>query len=910
MVPILFKSSGGVDDDTVKLRWILRKRERSGGGSGGSGGGGSGGCEVVTYVAVDGHGWHPVLGSQPDLSTKGVSVNVDLSTVQDGTYHVNVAASDAAGNVGPSTVSNDFELSTRTAPDTNITLHPASITAHYWLRERPFEFRLVSPDAKGVVFDWRLGEGDWEAEPACPEPTIIENEPCVKIILTNLPMVRTRFEARARFVDTTNSDDTPASRTFLVESCNDDRNKYADVGTYETGEDLACIDCPRQGADCTSVDATWSEVIAIPGWWTNGDDKDLYYRCPFTENCIGGTVADLKVRRTRGRGKGGAGTTTSNTTTTASWAPAPAPSNDTNASLDGRSDDDGTTTLKSRCRIGAEGPVCANCASNFFKQGPICVPCADEEAATSAVAIVVFIGVFGLFLLALLCQMRVSNSHKRWHKITANLALLAAAEKEHDRLVAEANDAQESLNAAEMKRTKQALHHSKKSLKRKRTAAASRHGNDSTSVVERTKRMAKITKRLKIIVGYFQLLSAAEASYAIPWPDALFQFFMLLLPINFDLVSVTGLDCISQYDWYSSFHVMAGAPLGVVLFVGIVHAIGRVYLQRTLGKHFTTAVRHQYADKAVQFILWCILLAYPPVSKKTLEFFQCSEEIVGVSYMQVDYRLQCYDERWMSYLPVVIGCVLSYPLGIPLYLGVKLWLNRNEIVSDDEITKFESRYSFFYSSYKDEAFMWDVIELVRKLLLTAVIILVKPGSDSQTIVGLLITLFFLFILLWWHPYKSKVDEYVAVASQLALTITMLFGTLLKTQILHKEEWNIHALGISLLIMNGAVVVFVVFTLILLCYQNVRSRREEQKKKVARTKSKFTRAFGNNNSTKVTPVGDEIKIEDGQGGGGDYYQVMKARTTTTGGGTNAEENAENDDGVRFWGSGSKNTSMSF
>jgi hypothetical protein len=536
------------------------------------------------------------------------------------------------------------------------------------------------------------------------------------------------------------------------------------------------------------------------------------------------------------------------------------------------------------------------------------------------VAVIVFVGVFGLFLLALLCQMRVSNSHKRWHNMSTNLALLAAAEKEHDRLeatemlqkCAKANVAQQSLNATEMERTKQALHHSKTNMKRKRTAAARPVGttSDTTSVVERTKRMAKITKRLKIIVGYFQLLSAAEASYAIPWPDALFQFFMLLLPINFDLVSVTGLDCISQYDWYSSFHVMAGAPLGVVLFVGVVHVIGRVYLQRSLGKHFTIAVRHQYEDKAVQFILWCILLTYPPVSKKTLEFFQCSEEIVSVTYMQADYRLQCYDERWMSYLPIVIGCVLLYPLGIPLYFGSKLWLNRNEIISDDgEVSKFESRYAFFYSSYKDEAFMWDVVELVRKLLLTAVIILVKPGSDTQTIVGLLVTLFFLFLLLWWHPYKSKVDEYVAVASQLALTITMLFGVLLKTQVLHKEEWNIHALGVLLLAMNGAVVVFVMLTLILLCYQNARSIREEQKKKVALTKSKFTRAFaslkigdtgdGINSSTKVIPVGNERMIhveEEDQQATGDYYQVMMARAP--GRGTGGKGKDEND--LRSWG----------
>ena len=59
-------------------------------------------------------------------------------------------------------------------------------------------------------------------------------------------------------------------------------------------------------------------------------------------------------------------------------------------------------------------------------------------------------------------------------------------------------------------------------------------------------------------------------------------------------VAVTGLDCVATYDWYASFHVMMGAPIGVVLFVGLVHWMGKTYLRQTLKAHFTTAVRHTY----------------------------------------------------------------------------------------------------------------------------------------------------------------------------------------------------------------------------------------------------------------------------------------------------------------------------
>merc|ERR1719272_2745585 len=107
--------------------------------------------------------------------------------------------------------------------------------------------------------------------------------------------------------------------------------------------------------------------------------------------------------------------------------------------------------------------------------------------------------------------------------MSSHILLLAAAEKEHNDAEKLYNEAQK-LDCEETKnKTKKELQLKKSKLKKQKTKAMTykkknnkRNEDTGTSIVERTKRAAKISKRLKIIVGYFQLLSAAEASYSIP----------------------------------------------------------------------------------------------------------------------------------------------------------------------------------------------------------------------------------------------------------------------------------------------------------------------------------------------------------------------------------------------------------
>ena len=55
-----------------------------------------------------------------------------------------------------------------------------------------------------------------------------------------------------------------------------------------------------------------------------------------------------------------------------------------------------------------------------------------------------------------------------------------------------------------------------------------------------------------------------------------------------------------------------------------------------------------------------ILLVYPSLSGRAMEFFRC-REVEGEQYLMADYSVECYNSKWFAFLPLVVG-VLVCPL--------------------------------------------------------------------------------------------------------------------------------------------------------------------------------------------------------------------------------------------------------
>ena len=165
-----------------------------------------------------------------------------------------------------------------------------------------------------------------------------------------------RFEARA-VLDTGTLDPTPASFDWTIAHCNDPNRIPEQYASVDARGALVCTDCPHAvGSNCKTLDVTWEGIYANKGWWTAGDPKDTYYKCPFKTACLGGETRSGKNN----------GTVRYNTT-------------------------------KSRCDTGYAGVVCAICSKGYYLMDDLCLPCLPANGGAETLVIVVFSGAFGFF---------------------------------------------------------------------------------------------------------------------------------------------------------------------------------------------------------------------------------------------------------------------------------------------------------------------------------------------------------------------------------------------------------------------------------------------------------------------------------------------------------------------------------
>ena len=77
---------------------------------------------------------------------------------------------------------------------------------------------------------------------------------------------------------------------------------------------------------------------------------------------------------------------------------------------------------------------------------------------------------------------------------------------------------------------------------------------------------------------------------------------------------------------------------------------------------------------------------------------------------------------------------IVYIAGLPIAVLVLLYRHRNHLFGDESdpvVAKTRSTYGFLYVVYGPTAWWWEVEELIRKLLLSAVVVLIESGSPLQ-----------------------------------------------------------------------------------------------------------------------------------------------------------------------------------
>ena len=126
--------------------------------------------------------------------------------------------------------------------------------------------------------------------------------------------------------------------------------------------------------------------------------------------------------------------------------------------------------------------------------------------------------------------------------------------------------------------------------------------------------------------------------------------------------------------------------------------------------------------------------------------------------------------------------VVVYPIGVPLLFWRVLRPYRQELtdIPTRQSDSAKSRHlSFFWMDYKGCYWYWEIIELLRKMVLNGLLILCEQGSILQLAVALLIITIHLLLIIRVQPFLVYDNNALNAWSNFLLFISFLAVMLLQ-----------------------------------------------------------------------------------------------------------------------------------
>ena len=110
---------------------------------------------------------------------------------------------------------------------------------------------------------------------------------------------------------------------------------------------------------------------------------------------------------------------------------------------------------------------------------------------------------------------------------------------------------------------------------------------------------------------------------------------------------------------------------------------------------------------------------------------------------------------------------------------------------------------FLFGAYKPCYWYWEIVETTRRLILTAVLSVVGPGSSGQSVLAILLALFYIKIYGKFRPYGGAKDNFLAEVGQFQIYFTF-FGAMIIQNNMLGDVWN-DAVSYLLILLNLGVV---------------------------------------------------------------------------------------------------------
>lgn len=359
---------------------------------------------------------------------------------------------------------------------------------------------------------------------------------------------------------------------------------------------------------------------------------------------------------------------------------------------------------------------------------------------------------------------------------------------------------------------------------------------DALTKKAETYHLTGLRTKFKILLAFVQIINQIPFALDVDFPQIYLEFLDYLWIFNLDFVEFLNFECIYQRNFYDK---LVEATLGpfILITVIITLLLLRLFIAYRLNSLNPSYTYSQFRKEAIFCSLLLSFVVFSPVSITVFQTFACESFEDGTSRLITDYTIECSGSEYEYYVVYSSFMILIYPLGVPalyfalLYIYYKqvnpptLMVVRDSerdlvsaVIIQQEKIKLRNTYedlfviSFLYIAYEPRRWYFEILDCFRRLMMTAVPILILRGAVTQIVIVLLTSLACVAAYMELKPYTTQSDNTVAVLSQWAITLTLISSILIRID--DEKGLDRQALGIIAIIINASVFI-VTFLLILL-----------------------------------------------------------------------------------------------
>jgi len=475
----------------------------------------------------------------------------------------------------------------------------------------------------------------------------------------------------------------------------------------------------------------------------------------------------------------------------------------------------GNVTGQALCSSGHGGPLCGICKDGYYKGSDSCLSC---TGATYSVGTVVIISFFAFVACATclyyLLKAIIDKNNSMFKFIEV---FIAGVNEEID---------------------------------------------GSTEIVrQKQRRNNALIVRLKIVISTLQIVTQCPRLFAVNMPPIFSSFVKMFAFLSLDVSSVLPIGCFVSYTALKNLYVMTILPFGAFATIFLLYCISGIYIvivyysRQNLRDGMLDMIKLRYFGVFLM-ISYFIL---PGVSLIIFNSFSCVDvdpsndditQLLKSHYLlRDDYSIDCNSSLYVSFgRPWAVISLFAYPIGLPLVYLTLLYKNKAAITYRKELKlmnksillnksrkrkyKKEKAHqvdglAFIFLSYNPKYWYWEIVEVSRRLALTAGLQAIFNGSLTQVIISLIVALFYMQLYTYIQPFDESIDNFLAEIGQFQIFFTYFAIWITMQDSIKDIPAGYNLLDYLLIFVNVGFLVIIVFIAVME-YRQVFERQNKMK----------------------------------------------------------------------------------